>query len=182
VLKVGAATETELKEKKARIEDALSATRAAVEEGIVPGGGSTYIHLLDTLKGIQPSGNGNAAADFQTGVNIVKRALEEPARCIANNAGVEGSVVAQTIANKPNGEGYNAATGEYVDMVKAGIVDPAKVTRSALQNAASIAGMLLTTQAVVADIPEKSGAPMGGGGGMGGMGGGMGGMGGGMGF
>jgi chaperonin GroEL len=182
VLKVGAATETELKEKKARIEDALSATRAAVEEGIVPGGGSTYIHLLDTLTGVQPSGNGNAAADFQTGVNIVKRALEEPARTIANNAGVEGSVVAQTIANKPKGQGYNAATGEYVDMVKAGIVDPAKVTRSALQNAASIAGMLLTTQAVVADIPEKSGAPMGGGGGMGGMGGGMGGMGGGMGF
>ncbi|HEY3266210.1 MAG TPA: chaperonin GroEL [Armatimonadota bacterium] len=180
VLKVGAATETELKEKKARIEDALSATRAAVEEGIVPGGGATYIHLLAMLDGVKAPGSlsGNAAADFKTGVNIVKRALEEPARCIANNAGVEGSVVAQTIRTKAAGIGYNAVTGEYVDMVQAGIVDPAKVTRSALQNAASIASMLLTTEVVVADIPEKN-PPMPGGGGMPG---GMGGMGGGMGF
>ncbi len=179
VLKVGAATETELKEKKARIEDALSATRAAVEEGIVPGGGATYIHLLDKLADIKPTGNGASAADFKTGVNIVRRALEEPARIIAANAGAEGSVVAQTISTKEKGVGYNAATGEYVDMIKAGIVDPAKVTRSALQNAASIASMLLTTEAAIADIPEKNGAPMGGGGGMPG---GMGGMGGGMGF
>ena len=179
VLKVGAPTETELKEKKARIEDALSATRAAVEEGIVPGGGATYIHLQSKLDAVQCK-TASGAADFQTGVNIVKRALEEPARCIANNAGVEGSVVAQTIRVSAPGIGYNALTGEYVDMVAAGIVDPAKVTRYALQNAASIASMILTTEAVVADIPEKSPAMPGGGGG--GMGGGMGGMGGGMGF
>ncbi|HEY3414214.1 MAG TPA: chaperonin GroEL [Armatimonadota bacterium] len=179
VLKVGAATETELKEKKARIEDALSATRAAVEEGIVPGGGATYIHLLSQLDAVQ-SKTTSGAADFQTGVNIVKRALEEPARCIANNAGVEGSVIAQTIRTSPSGVGYNAVTGEYVDMVAAGIVDPAKVTRYALQNAASIASMILTTEAVVADIKEPA-PPMPGGGG-GGMPGGMGGMGGGMGF
>jgi chaperonin GroEL len=178
VLKVGAATETELKEKKARIEDALSATRAAVEEGIVPGGGATYIHLLSKLVDIQPKTAGGAA-DFQTGVNIVKRSLEEPARCIANNAGVEGSVVAQTIRTSADGIGYNAVTGEYVDMVAAGIVDPAKVTRSALQNAASIASMILTTECVVVDLPEKAPAMPGGGGGMPG---GMGGMGGGMGF
>jgi chaperonin GroEL len=182
VLKVGAATETELKERKARIEDALSATRAAVEEGIVPGGGSTYIHLLPPPPRYHQSSKLIPAPHLHSSPHLLYPPLEEPARCIANNAGVEGSVVAQNIANRPKGEGYNAATGEYVDMVKAGIVDPAKVTRSALQNAASIAGMLLTTQAVVADIPEKSGAPMGGGGGMGGMGGGMGGMGGGMGF
>ncbi len=168
VIQVGAATETELKEKKHRIEDALSATRAAVEEGVVPGGGTTLITAIKALDGLTLQG------DEQVGVNIIRRALEEPARQIANNAGVEGSVIVQQI--KMGGKGYNAATGEFGDLVAQGIVDPAKVTRSALQNAASIAGMILTTETLVAERPEKTPAmPAGGGGGMPGMGG-MGGM------
>lgn len=174
VIEVGAATETELKEKKLRIEDALSATRAAVEEGIVPGGGVTLINLIASLDGIQ------ASPEEMVGVNIVRKALEEPARQIAINAGAEGSVVVEKIKTLAKGSGFNAATGEYEDMIKAGIVDPAKVTRSAIENAASIASLLLTTEAVVADIPEKEKAAPAGGPGMGGMGGGMGGMGGGM--
>ena len=173
VIEVGAATETELKEKKLRIEDALSATRAAVEEGIVPGGGVTYINLIASLDGIQ------ASPEEMVGVNIIRKALEEPARQIAINAGAEGSVVVDKIKTLAKGSGFNAATGEYEDMIKAGIVDPAKVTRSAIENAASIASLLLTTEAVVADIPEKEKAAPAGGpgmGGMGGMGGGMPGM------
>ena len=171
VIQVGAATETELKEKKHRIEDALSATRAAVEEGIVPGGGTTLIKIITALDNLKLVG------DEQVGVNIIRRALEEPARQIANNAGVEGSVIVEKI--KQTGLGYNAATGEFGDLVAQGIVDPAKVTRSALQNAASIAGLILSTEALVAERPEKaSPAPGGGGGGMGGGMPGMGGMGG----
>jgi len=168
VIQVGASTETELKEKKHRIEDALSATRAAVEEGIVPGGGTALIAAISALDGLSLTG------DEQVGVNIIRRALEEPARQIANNAGVEGSVIVEKI--KSSGQGYNAATGEFGDLAAQGIVDPAKVTRSALQNAASIAGMILTTETLVAERPEKNPpAPAGGGGGMPGMGG-MGGM------
>jgi chaperonin GroEL len=154
---VGAATETELKEKKHRIEDALSATRAAVEEGIVPGGGVTLLNTLPAVEALQAEG------DELAGINIVKRALEEPARLIASNAGAEGSVIVEKVKTLPKGNGYDAAKGEFVDMIKAGIVDPAKVTRSALQNAASIAGMLLTTEALVAEKKEEeksaSGAP-----------------------
>jgi chaperonin GroEL len=149
VIKVGAATETELKEKKHRMEDAVSATRAAVEEGIVPGGGAVLVHAqksLDTLK---------LEGDEATGVALVRRALEEPLRQIVNNAGWEGSVVVEKVRNLPKGQGFDANKGEYTDMVKAGIIDPTKVTRSALQNAASIAAMLLTTEALVSDIPEK---------------------------
>ncbi|HEY3297539.1 MAG TPA: chaperonin GroEL [Armatimonadota bacterium] len=164
VIQVGAATETELKEKKHRIEDALSATRAAVEEGIVPGGGVTLLNASHVLGNIQGS------AEELVGVAIVKRALEEPVRQIAANAGVEGSVVVEKVKSLPKGSGYNAANGQYEDMVKSGIVDPAKVTRSALQNAASIAAMVLTTEALVADIPEPE-KPMPGGGGAPGMGG-----------
>jgi len=157
VIKVGAATETELKEKKHRIEDALSATRAAVEEGIVPGGGVTLLNAIPAVEALQAEG------DELAGINIVKRALEEPARLIASNAGAEGSVIVEKIKTLPKGHGYDAAKGEFVDMIKAGIVDPAKVTRSALQNAASIAGMLLTTEALVAEKKEEeksaSGAP-----------------------
>ncbi len=149
VIKVGAATETELKEKKHRFEDALSATRAAVEEGIVPGGGVTYLNIIPALEGI------GETPDEQHGAAIVRRALEEPLRQIAENAGLEGSVVVERVKNMEKGWGLNALTGEYVDMVKAGIVDPVKVTRSALQNAASIAGMLLTTEALVVEKPEK---------------------------
>ncbi len=181
VLKVGAATETELKEKKARIEDAVSATRAAVEEGILPGGGVTYLGVVKALDAITPKGDSTSEMDVRTGISIVQRALEEPIRTIAENAGAEGSVVVENVRSGKPGWGFNAATGEYVNMVEAGIVDPAKVTRSALQNAASIAGMLLTTECVVVEIPEAA-PPMPAGGGMGGMGGGMGGMGGGMGF
>ncbi|MCX7780491.1 MAG: chaperonin GroEL [Negativicutes bacterium] len=166
VIQVGAATEVELKEKKHRIEDALNATRAAVEEGIVAGGGTTFIDIQSVLDSIQATG------DEKTGVNIVKRAIEEPVRQIANNAGLEGSVVVENVKKAGKGIGFNALTEEYVDMIKAGIVDPAKVTRSALQNAASIAAMVLTTESLVADKPEKE-APM-----PAGMGGGMGGMGG----
>lgn len=149
VIQVGAATEVEMKEKKLRIEDALSATRAAVEEGIVPGGGTAFINALHVLDNIQATG------DEKIGVDIVRRALEEPVRQIATNAGLEGSVVVEKVKSLPKGQGFNAATEEYVDMIKAGIVDPAKVTRSALQNAASIAAMFLTTEAVVADKPEE---------------------------
>ena len=153
VIRVGAATETELKEKKHRFEDALNATRAAVEEGIVPGGGVTLLRAIsavdELLKGLE--------GDEATGAKIVRRALEEPARQIAENAGYEGSVIVQRILSETNNPrfGFNAATGEFVDMVEAGIVDPAKVTRSALQNAASIASLILTTEAVVAEKPEK---------------------------
>ena len=149
VIKVGAATETELKEKKHRFEDALSATRAAVEEGIVPGGGVTYLNIIPALDGI------GETPDEQHGAAIVRRALEEPLRQIAENAGLEGSVVVERVKGMEKGWGLDALTGEYTDMVKAGIVDPVKVTRSALQNAASIAGMLLTTEALVVEKPEK---------------------------
>jgi chaperonin GroEL len=152
VIKVGAATETELKEKKHRMEDAVSATRAAVEEGIVPGGGVVLVNCVFALDSVKAEG------DVKTGVNILRRALEEPLRQIADNAGEEGSVVVEKVKGLPKGHGYNADTGEYGDMVAAGIIDPTKVTRSALQNAASIAALLLTTEALITDIPEKKGA------------------------
>jgi chaperonin GroEL len=164
VIQVGASTETELKEKKARIEDALSATRAAVEEGIVPGGGVTLLNVAPALDKIKIGG------DEAVGVKIVKKALEEPLRRIASNAGAQGSVVVEKVKEAKKGVGFDALTGEYVDMVKAGIIDPAKVTRSALENAASIASMLLTTEAVVTDKPEPKSAPGMPPGGMGGMG------------
>ncbi|MGI8915284.1 MAG: chaperonin GroEL [Chloroflexota bacterium] len=164
VIKVGAATEVELKEKKHRVEDALSATRAAVEEGIVAGGGTALVDALPALDDIKAEG------DTRTGVQIIRRALEEPVRQIAKNAGFDGSVVVGEVRRQPLGFGFNAMTGEYVDMYKAGIIDPAKVTRSALQNAASIAGMVLTTDTIITDIPEPTpAAPAGGPGGMGGM-------------
>ncbi|MDI7246600.1 MAG: chaperonin GroEL [Bacillota bacterium] len=154
IIKVGASTETELKEKKHRIEDALAATRAAVEEGIVAGGGTTLVNILPALDKIDVNG------DEKVGVQIVKRALEEPLRQIANNAGLEGSVVLERVkSQEKQGIGFDAITEEYVDLVKAGIVDPVKVTRSALQNAASIASMLLTTEALVADIPKEEKNP-----------------------
>jgi chaperonin GroEL len=169
VIKVGAATETELKERKLRIEDALNSTRAAVEEGIVAGGGTSLMNVYSKVASIELVG------DEATGVNIVLRALEEPVRQIAINAGLEGSVVVERLKHEPVGNGFNAATGEWVNMLEAGIVDPTKVTRSALQNAASVAAMFLTTEAVVADKPEPAGAAgmpdMSGMGGMGGMGG-----------
>ncbi len=178
VIRVGAATETELKEKKHRFEDALSTARSAVEEGVVAGGGVTLIHAVASVKKVIESLEG----DERTGANILVRALEEPARQIAENAGAEGSVVANAIKDKSDGRyGFNAAVGEFVnDMFAAGIVDPTKVTRTALQNAASIGALLLTTEAVIADQPEKEAAAPAGGGDMGDMGG-MGGMGG-MGF
>ena len=163
VIEIGAATEVEMKEKKLRIEDALNATRAAVEEGIVAGGGTTFIDILPALDGVQVEG------DAKVGVEIVKRAIEEPVRQIANNAGQEGSVVAEAVKKSDKGIGFNALTNEYVDMIKAGIVDPAKVVRSALQNAASIAAMILTTETLVADKPEPTPPPPPGMGGMGGM-------------
>jgi chaperonin GroEL len=149
VIKVGAATETEMKERKLRIEDALNATRAAVEEGIVSGGGTALVNIYDAVANIQAEG------DEKTGVNIVLRALEEPVRTIASNAGLEGSVVVERLKKEKAGVGFNAATGEWVNMIEAGIIDPVKVTRSALQNAASVAAMFLTTEATVADKPEK---------------------------
>jgi len=168
IIKVGAPTEVELKEKKHRIEDALSATRAAVEEGIVAGGGTALINALPALDTLQLEG------DEKTGVDILRRALEEPLRQIAFNAGAEGSVIVAAVKGFEPGKGYNAASGEYVDMFGAGVIDPVKVTRSALQNAASIAGMLLTTETIITDLPEKAGAgPAMPPGGMGGMGGGM---------
>ena len=165
VIEVGAATEVEMKDKKLRIEDALNATRAAVEEGIVAGGGTTFIDIIPALDTLEATG------DVQTGINLVKRAVEEPVRQIAYNAGLEGSVVVEKVKNTDAGIGFNALTEEYIDMVKAGIVDPAKVTRSALQNAASIASLVLTTETIVADKVEENAAvpampPMGGMGGM----------------
>lgn len=153
VIEVGAATEVELKDKKLRIEDALNATRAAVEEGIVAGGGTTLIDIIPALDGIEATG------DVLTGVNLVRRAVEEPLRQIAYNAGLEGSVVVERVKSTESGIGFNALTEEYIDMVKAGIVDPAKVTRSALQNAASIAALVLTTESIVADKVDEN-APM----------------------
>lgn len=164
VIKVGAATETELKEKKLRIEDALNATRAAVEEGIVPGGGTAYIKALDAVNKLTATG------DELTGINIIKRALEEPVRQIATNAGLEGSIVVEKVReNNDPYYGFDALKGEYGNMVDKGIIDPTKVTRSALQNAASIAAMVLTTESLVADIPEPEPAAPGGAGGMNGM-------------
>ncbi|MBX7156986.1 MAG: chaperonin GroEL [Verrucomicrobiae bacterium] len=165
VINVGAATETELKEKKARVEDALHATRAAVEEGIVPGGGVALIRAQKALDSLKIKG------DEAVGVEIIRRAIEQPLRSLANNAGVEGSIIVAEVKSRKGNEGYNVATGEYSDLVKAGVVDPTKVTRSALQNASSIAGLLLTTECLVTEVPEKEKpAPMPPGGpGMGGM-------------
>jgi chaperonin GroEL len=170
VINVGAATETEMKEKKARVEDAFHATKAAVQEGIVPGGGVTYLRVLGVLDKLKLEG------DQQFGVKLVKRALEEPIRQIVANAGVEGSIVVEKVKNEKGGFGFNAATEQYEDLVQAGVIDPAKVSRIALQNASSVAGLMLTTEAMVAEKPreEKGGMPamppgMGGMGGMGGM-------------
>src|SRR5437899_2930193 len=170
VIKVGAATETEMKEKKARVEDAMHATRAAVEEGIVPGGGVTLVRAAKVLDKFDVAKDGDA--DEQIGVSIVKRALEEPLRQIVQNAGKEGAVVVERVrAEKNESFGFNAQTEEFEDLVKSGVIDPAKVTRTALQNAASIAGLMLTTEAMVSEIPEEDKAPMPGGmGGMSGMG------------
>jgi len=170
VINVGAATEVEMKEKKARVEDALNATRAAVEEGIVPGGGVAYLRCLKALEALELEG------EQALGKGIIKRALEEPIRQIAANAGLEGSVIVEKVKEMDGPNGFNAATEEYGDMIEAGVIDPAKVTRTALQNAASVSGMLLTTECMIADEPEDekdAGAGMGGGmpGGMGGMGG-----------
>lgn len=162
VVKVGAATETELKERKLRIEDALAATKAAVEEGIVPGGGTAYINVINEVAQVTSN-----EADVMVGINIIKRALEEPVRQIAANAGLEGSVIIEKVRNSEPGVGFDALHETYVNMIKAGIVDPTKVTRSALQNAASVAATFLTTESVVADIPEKNPAPAMPGGGMG---------------
>jgi chaperonin GroEL len=164
VVNVGAATETEMKEKKARVEDALHATRAAVEEGIVPGGGVAFLRAQKALDNVK-----NLEADEKIGVQIVRRAIEEPTRQLANNGGAEGALVVEEVKKRKGNEGYDVATGEYTDLVKAGIVDPTKVTRSALQNAASIAGLLLTTEALVTEIPEKEKTPPMPPGGMGGM-------------
>jgi chaperonin GroEL len=171
VINVGASTETEMKEKKARVEDALHATRAAVEEGIVAGGGVALIRCLPALEAMKLEG------DEQIGVDIVKRAIEEPLRALANNAGMEGSIIVQEVRKRKGNEGFNVATCVYEDLVKAGVVDPKKVTRAALQNAASIAGLMLTTECLITELPEKNKATPGPGGpaGMGGMGG-MGGM------
>ena len=152
VIEIGAATEVEMKDKKYRVEDALNATRAAVEEGIVAGGGTTFVDILPALDKLEAEG------DVKTGINIVRRAIEEPVRQIANNAGLEGSVVVAEVKKAGVGIGYDAAKDEYVNMIEAGIVDPAKVTRSALQNAASIAAMVLTTETLVADKPAPEGA------------------------
>jgi chaperonin GroEL len=165
VIHVGAATETEMKEKKARVEDALNATRAAVEEGIVPGGGVALIRAMKGLEGLK------VADDQAVGVRVIRRALEEPLRQIAANAGIEPSIVIDRVRNEKGAMGFNAATEEYEDLVKAGVIDPTKVTRSALQNAASVASLLLTSECMIAERPEKkAAAPAGGGmGGMGGM-------------
>jgi chaperonin GroEL len=166
VINVGAATETEMKEKKARVEDALHATRAAVEEGIVPGGGVALIRCLGAIEALKLNG------DEQIGVDIVRRAIEAPLRSLSANAGVEGSLVVQEVKKRKGNDGYNVATGAYEDLVKAGVVDPKKVTRTALQNAASIAGLLLTTECLITEVPEKD-KPAPAAGGHGGMGGGM---------
>jgi len=167
VINVGAATETEMKEKKARVEDALNATRAAVEEGVVVGGGVALIRCQRTLSNLKLEG------DFQVGVSILDRALEEPLRQIANNAGVEGSIVVQKVKGEKGNTGYNASTDSYGDLVKAGVIDPTKVARSALQNAASVSGLMLTTECLITDKPEEKSPmpPMPPDGGMGGMGG-----------
>ena len=169
MIKVGAATEVEMKEKKARVEDALHSTRAAVEEGVVAGGGVALIRALSSLDNLQ-----GANHDQTVGINILRRAMEEPLRQIVANAGDEASVVLNEVKKGTGNFGYNAATGEYGDMIAMGILDPAKVTRSALQNAASVAGLMITTEVMVADAPaESKGGPampdMGGMGGMGGM-------------
>jgi chaperonin GroEL len=166
VIRVGAATETEMKEKKARVEDALNATRAAVEEGIVPGGGVAYVRCVQALDKLKLTG------DQQVGASIVKRALEEPLKMIATNAGWEGSIVVEKVKEKKGAFGFNAANEKFEDMIQAGVIDPTKVTRFALQNAASVASLMLTTQCMVADKPEEKGAmpPMPGGGGYPGMG------------
>jgi chaperonin GroEL len=173
VINVGAATETEMKERKARVEDALNATRAAVEEGIVPGGGVALLRCLSALEKVKLEG------EEQLGVSVLRRALEEPIRQIANNAGHEGSVVVERVKNDKGAQGFNAETEKYEDLTKAGVIDPTKVVRFALQNAASVASLLLTTEATVAEKPEEKemmpAMPPGGGmgdmGGMGGMGG-----------
>jgi chaperonin GroEL len=171
VIRVGAATEVEMKEKKDRVEDALNATRAAVEEGIVPGGGTAFIRVSKVLADIKPADD-----DEMAGVNIIRRAIEEPMRQIAHNAGFEGSIVVEKVRNGKDGFGFNAATGEYEDLFKAGVIDPKKVSRVALQNAASVTSLLLTTECAICDKPEpKNAAPAPQGGDMGGMGG-MGGM------
>jgi chaperonin GroEL len=165
VINVGAATESEMKEKKARVEDALHATRAAVEEGIVPGGGVAFIRAQKSLKGLKLDDS-----DEQIGVEIVRRAIEEPMRMIVQNAGGEGSIIVEKVrAAKEANFGYNALTDTYEDLVQAGVIDPTKVTRTALQNAASIAGLLLTTEAIVVEKKEERSAPAAPGGGMGGM-------------
>ena len=166
VIRVGAATEVEMKEKKDRVEDALNATRAAVEEGIVPGGGTALVRVSKVLADIKPADD-----DEMAGVNIIRRAIEEPMRQIAHNAGFEGSVVVEKVRNGKDGFGFNAATGEYEDLFKAGVIDPKKVTRVALQNAASVSSLLLTTECAICDKPEPKQAPAAGAqGGMGGMG------------
>ena len=158
VIKVGAATETEMKEKKARVEDALHATRAAVEEGIVPGGGVALLRAAMALKDVKVTG------DEQIGIDIIRRACEEPCRQISGNAGFEGAIIVEKIRSEKNPMyGFNAATGVYEDMVKAGVIDPTKVTRTALQNASSISALMLTTEAMICEIPEKKAAPAGGG-------------------
>ncbi|MEO6929723.1 MAG: TCP-1/cpn60 chaperonin family protein, partial [Casimicrobiaceae bacterium] len=165
VIKVGAATEVEMKEKKARVEDALHATRAAVEEGIVPGGGVAYLRARANIKNLK-----GANPDQDAGIKIVMRAIEEPMRMIVQNAGDEPSVVINKVAEGKGNYGFNAATGEYGDMVEMGVLDPTKVTRFALQNAASVASLMLTTDAMVAELPKDDKPMGGGGGGMGGMG------------
>ncbi|MBA3247102.1 MAG: chaperonin GroEL, partial [Pyrinomonadaceae bacterium] len=171
VIRVGAATETELKEKKARVEDAMHATRAAVEEGIVPGGGVALVRAAKALDKFKANADGEGDQDEQIGVSIVKRALEEPLRQIVQNAGKEGAVIVEKVReSKKETYGFNAATEEFEDLVESGVIDPAKVTRYALQNAASIAGLMLTTEALVSELPEDDKTPA-----MpGGMGGGMG--------
>ncbi|MBS2029425.1 MAG: chaperonin GroEL, partial [Deltaproteobacteria bacterium] len=170
VINVGAATETEMKEKKARVEDALNATRAAVEEGVVPGGGVAYVRSLKALDKVEVS------EGEKFGVDIIRRSLEEPLRQIAGNGGLEGSVVVNRVKEGTGAFGFNAATGEFEDLLKAGVIDPAKVSRTALQNAASVASLMLTTEAMVADRPKADDDKGAGGGMPGGMGG-MGGMG-----
>ena len=174
VVQVGAATETEMKEKKARVEDALHATRAAVEEGIVPGGGVAYLRCRNAIDGLKLN------AEEKVGANVIFRAVEEPLRRIVGNAGLEGSIVIMKVLEGKGAFGYNARTDQYEDLVSTGVIDPAKVSRSALQNAASVAGLLLTTEALIAEKPKKKAKAAAGGGGGGGMPdmGGMGGMGG----
>jgi chaperonin GroEL len=170
IINVGAATETEMKEKKARVEDALHATRAAIEEGIVPGGGVALLRCLEDVQALDLKG------DEKTGADIILRAIESPVRQLCTNAGLEGSVIVDRLKKEKKNIGYDINQDAYVDMLESGVIDPAKVTRTALQNAASIAGLLLTTECLVADAPEKDKPAMPPMGGMGGMGGGMGGM------